>query len=467
MKYKKYWFPPLFVLPLVLGIAGYVRAGERLADAVYGAFALYFVNPVAHSYNLLVGAARWLAPLMMAGGVFLVMKAAVREARAALTAARADSFAVCGDSPLCDALVKAVGKNAFYAENGRVHGAKNAVLLFENEADGFAFFNENRRALKKSAVYLRVQSADAYASASRDFTPFNLTELAMGDFWLRNSLLPLLRSRGNRLSVVLVGDGAPAHRLLENAVLNNIFTPAQEITYHVFGDVYFVRELHGDLRLMNGDRIVCHDEDWRTRQDVLDGADRIVFTDPPAPETLLALAERCRGTGIFCRGLNAGLPALAATGNLFSFGDEAAVLTAENVKGQHLYAAAKRLNFAYARLYGGTGTDADPQTEWDKLDAFTRHSNVASAAYHRVRLQTRPDLSPEDVDDALAELEHVRWCRFHFWHHWKTGAAPDGKKDAENRLHPCLVPFEELSRTDKNKDIDAVKVLLSACGKEN
>lgn len=48
-------------------------------DAVYAAFALYFVNPVVDSSNLFVWVARWFAPLVMAGSVFLVMKNAVKQ----------------------------------------------------------------------------------------------------------------------------------------------------------------------------------------------------------------------------------------------------------------------------------------------------------------------------------------------------------------------------------------------------
>ena len=461
MKIKKLVFPLLLALPLALGTIGYLTAGEPLIHSLYAAFALYFVNPVSEAYNLLIGIARWLAPLMTASGVLLLMKNALRELWNRLISKRKGAFAVCGDSPLRGALCDSIGRKAILSEKNRLYDAENVVLLFEKEDDGFAFYRENEKRLRGRRVYIRSDCMDMYYTDGDGFRLFNLNELAVKDFWLRNSLGPLLRER-RTLSVVLIGGGPAGGKLLETAVLNNIYTADQKIVYHVFGNSYFVRALHGDLQMMNGDELVCHGEPWTARQEVLDAADRIVFAEPPRPDLLLALADRCFRTEIFCRGLNEDLLRLAVRGNLRSFGAAEQLLTAENVTAEKLYAAAKRLNFTYACMYGGADPN-DPnaaQTEWQKLDPFTKHSNIAATEYHRVRMQMNPALTAAGLDDGLAELEHVRWARFHSWYHWRYGAGADGKKDAANRLHPCLQPFSALTREVRDKDLDAIRVLL-------
>ena len=34
----------------------------------------------------------------------------------------------------------------------------------------------------------------------------------------------------------------------------------------------------------------------------------------------------------------------------------------------------------------------------------------------------------ESVERELAELEHIRWCRFHYLNHWKYGKTKNKKK---------------------------------------
>ncbi len=55
--------------------------------------------------------------------------------------------------------------------------------------------------------------------------------------------------------------------------------------------------------------------------------------------------------------------------------------------------------------------------------------------------------------ECLAELEHIRWCRYHYIHNWKYGAVTDNTA----RTHNCLIPFNELSKEEKEKDVEAIK----------
>ena len=69
-------------------------------------------------------------------------------------------------------------------------------------------------------------------------------------------------------------------------------------------------------------------------------------------------------------------------------------------------------------------------------------------------------LSPEQME-LLAELEHIRWCRYHQFHNWRMGIPKNGaRKDATLRIHKDLIPYDELTEEEKEKDKDNIRMLL-------
>ena len=95
--------------------------------------------------------------------------------------------------------------------------------------------------------------------------------------------------------------------------------------------------------------------------------------------------------------------------------------------------AARKQHEFYYKQYGGT--------PWEKLNAFLRYSNVSSADYQYVTNRLIKQGVPAEK---LAELEHMRWCRYHYIHNWKYGE----KRDNSKRIHPSLIPFGELSKEE-------------------
>ena len=55
---KKKVLTVLALVPLVLGTIGYIFSGERITNAIYAAFALYFTNPISDAYNVYIEIAR-------------------------------------------------------------------------------------------------------------------------------------------------------------------------------------------------------------------------------------------------------------------------------------------------------------------------------------------------------------------------------------------------------------------------
>ena len=127
---------------------------------------------------------------------------------------------------------------------------------------------------------------------------------------------------------------------------------------------------------------------------------------------------------------------------IICFGTAREIATGDIIFNEKSMEAARKQHEFYYKKYGGT--------PWEKLDAFKRYSNVSSSDYMDVidRL-----LAAGTPLEKIAELEHIRWCRYHYLHNWKY--AP--RTNAARREHNCLIPFGDLSEEEKIKDVEAIR----------
>ena len=125
---------------------------------------------------------------------------------------------------------------------------------------------------------------------------------------------------------------------------------------------------------------------------------------------------------------------------------------------------------------GVTPTQNSSMVPWDALPEHLKESNRNQADDIGVKLKAvqcsaaplldwdEPpfEFKPEEVE-RLARLEHDRWMAEKRKNGWRHGP----KKDSEAKTHHCLVPFDELSREEQDKDRNAVcqiPVLLARVG---
>ena len=95
----------------------------------------------------------------------------------------------------------------------------------------------------------------------------------------------------------------------------------------------------------------------------------------------------------------------------------------------------------------------------DKLAALERVAVPDPLGRHTQEL----DLSDDEIEE-LARFEHDRWSSDLQRDGWRY---TDGSKDPDRKLHPLLVPWEELSEEDREKDRDTIRALprmLAAAG---
>jgi hypothetical protein len=104
---------------------------------------------------------------------------------------------------------------------------------------------------------------------------------------------------------------------------------------------------------------------------------------------------------------------------------------------------------------------------WEKLSAFYQESNRGQARDIPVKLRlVGATVAPRSARNptfalteaevlSLAQREHERWVRERHTAHWRHGAV----EDAHRRLHPDLVPWDQLPAESQEKNRDAVRAL--------
>ena len=280
--------------------------------------------------------------------------------------------------------------------------------------------------------------------------------------------------------IVIIGDGKYAGALLEQALLFNIIAPDQQLSYHVIGDFENFRRNHPalDQVFASCDRLVFHEGPWNEDFERLKQADRIIFChDDPAQsmEEVTQLKRYCPAKGrLFVRGA---VPLSGYT----SFGTQETLYQPGYVLRSELYQTAIRLHRIYQDSVAGA-------PGWEALNGFLRRSNLASADHLRMKVrllldskgETLPESAAQLTSDSLARaaqiyrslddvaldrcrrIEHERWMRFHLMNNWQYAPV----RDNEQRKHPLLRPYDELSREDQIKDSHAWELIEKLSGKE-
>lgn len=103
-------------------------------------------------------------------------------------------------------------------------------------------------------------------------------------------------------------------------------------------------------------------------------------------------------------------------------------------------------------------------TDWRYLDEGYRESNRLQAAnmeLNRLAWQACPKDQQGELLEKLTQAEHMRWMADKVMHGWRwSGSLNPTSRDEKRRLHHLLVPFEELTEEEKNKDLLPLKNVL-------
>lgn len=159
--------------------------------------------------------------------------------------------------------------------------------------------------------------------------------------------------------------------------------------------------------------------------------------------------------------------------NLYRFGYLQDILNEEYVIDEELDSLAR---MAHEKYRDEPDNDALP---WEKLSNFEKESNRSQMNHSMTKLkllnltakpkekidQDHPliiteedfkEIASEELLEKVAMTEHSRWNAFHFMRGWDVleNITPDQHKDPDQKLHGCLVPWDELDRVSTIRGID-------------
>lgn len=265
-------------------------------------------------------------------------------------------------------------------------------------------------------------------------------------------------------TLLLIGDGPLAWALLDQAVLVNCRYPFRAAAYHLFGGWEEYRRFHPALtealapeaKEKGRDALIFHRDPWNADPDLLEKADRIIFCGADQEKNAEDAGRLIRYFPLSGRVYAA---SAAAAPPAVGFGSPREVFTEEIVIRSALDARARALHASYCRRTGC----AQP---WEALSPFLKASNRAAADHLMTKARLLvPGTPAESGADALfgeacakwrqapdkepfRRNENERWRRFSLLYNWKWGP----EKSEIRRTHPLLVPFDELSEADREKD---------------
>jgi hypothetical protein len=166
--------------------------------------------------------------------------------------------------------------------------------------------------------------------------------------------------------------------------------------------------------------------------------------------------------------------ALHAGGGVVPFGVVTRALSPEAITSGTTEVLARAKHAQYVRderARGRTPEENPSMVAWHELEESLRQSNRRFAEGVGAKLREAglavvpaPLIDPASVEavlpdaqvEELAIAEHDRWCADLVADGWRHGPGP---KDPERKLHPSLVPWEELSEEEREKDREPVRAL--------
>lgn len=269
-------------------------------------------------------------------------------------------------------------------------------------------------------------------------------------------------------TIVFLGGRRWLPRLLEQALLVNLYSLDQQLQYHIYGDEGSFLATHYRLTEFCAVNAFCPGRDslWFHQDfpapELLQKADRLILCQDTQEENLMLL-HTLREFFPMTAKLYVQLEHdIFGDTQAIPYGTVEALYTPENVIHQALDTTAIRIYEPYRRL------DPERNPDWEELSLESKADNYAPADHVLTKLQilledrSITEITPETCakameiyrrelpqrQDFFRELEHLRWCRWRYLRNWTYSP----EKDASRRLHHLLRDFRELPEEEKRKD---------------
>lgn len=443
------------LLPVILGTIGFSRLnGGDIIGAAYTSCRLYGMDAdMPDQINGYVEAARWLAPFATASGLLLLIESLGKKFSNWIKQFNGNNIAVYGNSPTSKFFLENLGRRGIVPLDNQIVSADKHVILFDTDQENIDFYTKNQNLLEGKQIYIHLNEINQLSIKNPNLHIFSMTEIAARLFW-REEPIPFSKIEKGVYRILIIGFSDLGQEVLKYGLLNNIFAPDQQIEYHIFGETYHFFDLHRQLDQMVPDTIIVHDNSPYEEEKLISLADRIVFCDEDRQNlmvagNILAYYNLKPDVELFASIYDKDVLQLIGTEETIKpFAAMENLCTRDYILNEKLNQDAIHTH----ELYNANTANPEWKVEWRDLSAFLRYSNISSADFNEVRrryLDYYGDKMEHDkLVAVLTELEHIRWCRYHYMNNWVLGK----EKDKQLHTHPCLIPFEELSQEEKDKD---------------
>jgi hypothetical protein len=268
--------------------------------------------------------------------------------------------------------------------------------------------------------------------------------------------------------IVIIGFKNYGKSILERAILTNIISADQHITYHIFGDAKEFLDIHYRLGIVFSineeskikDSLIFHNEFWSENHQIIENADRIIICDD----------DEQTGWDIYWK-LNCfykikgrvDLRSNRKAPGVSYFGTNEEIYTPEQILRTKLNEAAITINDLFRKSV------TYPTLDWNELDDFHRQSKIATADH--LLMKARILLNDESITEldsyVLADaykkykntknwacerekyrmIDHLRWLRFYTYYNWSYGP----KRDETLKQHPMMRLYENLTPSQQRE----------------
>ena len=458
-KLKKF-IPVLGIIPFIIGTIGYISAKESLSNSLYYSLSLYFVNLNSEKSNITIDIARWTAAMVTAATVLYVLKQIWEKIVRTVKSLRRDSVAIYNDN---DKKILFEDKSHAAIYPGRIvcPRAKNHIIMMNTDTDSIKFYNENKAKFRNKNIYIGLLEIEyGLMKDIPDVTFYDISGAIARTLW-KSIRLWDNRGKTESLMITIMGNGHLGQNVLNHGLLLNLFSLNQSITYNFIGSTKLYQIAHGEIETCNQDSVHFFFPDDDSIWDVIKQSNIVILTEQISFEILQTIGTVCKDGQIFyyepgeediCR--------YVKFNHLMPYGRDCEIYTDENIRRGHLIRQAMNLNYDYVQHYRKETSNTTPEKEWDKLDGFLKWSNISSADFIEV-IKAIANVDRDVSEEELAELEHIRWCRFHYLNYWKYGIPENGKnRDEKKKIHKCLCAYKDLSEADKEKNRETARKAL-------
>lgn len=484
----------LFPLPLLLGFLGYLQCYPNdISGGLYHSLRLYLLQYQIEEVNVLLDIARWTAPVVtlacLFSGIQSVYEWIVCHWRKAFYPSK--TIAIYGDNERTSTLVASLGTELKAVEGNAMQpfhkSAKRHVIMFENDEENLRFFKRHLDEFEKGEqVYLHLEnfSPNLLSIKKFDLHPFSLAQHTAFQCVLEKSERWCVKAfQQDEVHIAIIGSGKYAEQLLDFCGKLNVFNLKQRIVYHVFGDFQRYISLHYRMKqtttkehtvmyLEPNDSIKFYHDSWEHHIELLTTMDDIILTYDKDMENLNIVAgimqyipqeavENCVSLRLESETLFH--HAALKEHSFHVFGVNRQICSANSILEDSVLSSAKEQMSEYMALNKRT---KEEDGKWNERSYHERQSNIYSAYFRATTLPKVPPLlrmkniPMEEQIEFMAELEHIRWNRFHFLSNWLYDENVEKEDRAMFRLHNCLKEYKDLDIDLKYYDQkEAIKVL--------